>query len=99
MKLNAVLVGVASVMLLPGCAQVVQSVSGVTLDSRLIENTIEEGVLDQSGVSVVAECPDSLSGQPGDVRQCLVTDDLGNKALVDITIQNMQGFITWELRD
>lgn len=98
MKLIQIAALTGSIALLTGCTQVVQSLTDVTLDSRLIEETVEDGILEQLGYMVVAECPDSMSGEPGDVRQCLVTDEFGNNAFVDITIQNYEGFITWELR-
>lgn len=99
MHLVRIVMLTGAIPLLVGCSQVVQGLTEVTLDSRLIEQTVEEGILEQLGYAVKAECPGSMSGEPGDVRQCLVTDELGNNALVDITIQNYEGFVTWELRN
>jgi hypothetical protein len=99
MKLKNAAVLAACIPLLTGCEQVLQSVTEVTLDSALLEETIENGILEQMELYVTAECPDSLGGQPGDVRQCMVTDEFGTNAFVDITIQNYEGDITWELRN
>lgn len=90
----AIAIGLAA--LVSGCSQIGALVSGeVTIDSKLVEKTIEEGVLEQAGFEVSVECPSPMSGQVGDVRQCVVTDEFGQKAFADITIQNRDGYITW----
>lgn len=86
-------------LVLSGCTSLISGLSGeVILDTRLLEETIEEGVLDQTGLTSTATCPDSLSGVPGDVRQCTVEDDFGGIYFVDVTIQNREGDITWQVR-
>jgi len=84
-------------LLLTSCAAV-DSITGVTLDSGKVETMIEDGVLVQSDISVTATCPDPLSGQVGDTRTCSIVDDYGTVALVDITIQNSNGDIVWEVQ-
>jgi hypothetical protein len=82
---------------LTSCSTVDQ-LTGVTLDVSRVEHTIEEGVLKQADTSVTATCPDPLSGQVGDTRTCSIEDDYGNTNLVDVTIQNNNGDIVWEVR-
>ena len=85
-------------LLLTSCAAV-DAITGVTLDSPKVENMIETGVLDQSGFSVTATCPNPLSGNVGDTRTCSIEDENGTVALVDVTIQNSNGDIVWKVRD
>ena len=82
---------------LASCSAVAE-LSGVTLDVALVEENIEEGVLDQSGVSVVAICPDPLVGEVGDTRTCTIEDEYGDVEFVDVTIQNSEGDIVWQVR-
>lgn len=97
-KLTSILISLA-VLPTSGCVNVIPSVLGeVVLDTQLIEQTIEQGIWDQAGVAVTAECPSQLSGKPGDVRQCTVEDEFGQISLVDITIQNLNGDITWQVQ-
>ena len=78
--------------------QIVSQISEVNLDVAAVEAEIENGVLEQADIDVVATCPDPLSGQVGDVRTCSIEDDYGDTALVDITIQNTDGDIVWEVQ-
>jgi len=85
-------------LFLSSCAAV-DAITGVTLDGPRVENMIETGVLDQSGFSVTATCPNPLSGNVGDTRTCSIEDENGTVALVDVTIQNSNGDIVWKVRD
>jgi hypothetical protein len=82
---------------LTSCSTVDQ-LTGVNLDVARVEQTIEDGVLDQADVSVTATCPDPMTGQVGDMRTCSIEDDYGDTELVDVTIQNDQGDIVWQVR-
>lgn len=82
---------------LTSCSTVDQ-ITGVDLDVSRVEQTIEEGVLKQADINVVATCPDPMSGQVGDIRTCSIEDDYGTNGLVDVTIQNDQGDIVWQVR-
>lgn len=85
---------------LGGCAKASAVLSGeVILDPTVIEEEIESGVLEQGGFVVTAECPDPLSGKVGDTRQCLIEDEFGVTALVDVRIQNSEGYIIWEVQE
>jgi hypothetical protein len=99
-KITQVFISGFFALTLSGCAQLAPLVSGeVFLDSDLVEKTIEDGVLEQSGFYVVAECPDPMSGQVGDSRQCILTDELGSIYFVEVRIQNRDGFITWQVQE
>ena len=82
---------------LTSCSTVDQ-ITGVDLDVARVEQTIEDGVLDQADVYVTATCPDPMSGQVGDTRTCSIEDDYGDTELVDVTIQNDNGDIIWQVR-
>jgi hypothetical protein len=71
----------------------------VTLDSTKAEKYLESAVLEQAGEEVTAWCPNPLEGKVGEVRQCQVTDSTGKTYLVDITIQNTNGDISWRIQN
>ena len=82
---------------LASCSSVDQ-ITGVNLDSNRVEKMIEDGVLEQGGFTVTATCPDPMYGQVGDTRTCSIVDDSGTTALVDVTIQNQNGDVVWNVR-
>lgn len=71
----------------------------ITLDKTKVERLLETGVLEQAGEDVTAWCPNPLAGKVGEVRQCQVTDATGKTYLVDITIQNSSGDISWRIEN
>lgn len=82
---------------LTSCASVAE-LTGVSLDVARVESTIEDGVLEQGGISVVAICPDPMVGEVGETRTCSIEDEYGDTELVDVTIQNANGDIVWQVR-
>ena len=90
----------ASTLLITGCSTASSLLGGeVILNPNTIEENIKEEVLSQSGINVVVECPDPMSGQVGDSRQCLAEDDFGQTYVIDVTIQNRDGYIIWQIRE
>lgn len=69
----------------------------VALDVNLVETTIHDGVLEQSGEEVAVECPGTMAGKPGDTRNCVVTDSTGAVYFVVVTFESSKGDITWKL--
>lgn len=69
----------------------------VALDVNLVETTIHDGVLDQSGEEVTVECPSTMAGKPGDTRNCVVTDSVGAVYFAVVTFESSKGDITWML--
>ena len=99
MKKALLLGATTSIVLLSGCTTAASLISGdVILDSSVVEKNIREGVLEQSGLVIDVECPDPMSGQVGDTRQCLAQGESGESYLVDVTIQNREGYIVWEVQ-
>lgn len=85
---------------LVGCSEVAATFNGeVLLDPSKIEQNIKDGIEEQSGVTVDVECPDPMSAQVGDSRQCVARDDYGNSALVQVTVQNRDGYVIWKVLD
>ena len=82
---------------LASCSAVAE-LSGVTLDVSRVETMIEDGVLEQGGFDVVATCPDPLVGEVGDTRTCTIEDEYGDVEFVDVTIQNAEGDVVWQVR-
>jgi hypothetical protein len=99
MKKSLLIGATTSIVFLSGCSTAASLISGdVILDSSVVEENIRDGVLEQSGLVISVECPDPMSGQVGDTRQCLANDEFGNSYLVDVTIQNREGYIIWEVQ-
>lgn len=71
---------------------------GVNLDVTLVEQEIENGVLDQAGVSATVDCPDTMQGKPGETRNCIVTASDGTILKAVVTIESSNGDITWEIQ-
>lgn len=69
----------------------------VSLDVDKVETTIHDGILEQTGEDSTVECPSEMSGKPGDTRNCLVTDSIGQKFFVVVTFENTKGDISWVL--
>jgi hypothetical protein len=82
-----------------GCTEVASVVTGeVLLDSPKIEAEIEREASRQLGSRITVECPDSMSAPVGGTRQCVARDEFGGTSLVDVTVQNREGYITWQVR-
>jgi hypothetical protein len=95
MKLLAIFL---TLFLFSACAEFEAALNGeVLLDPSIVESEIEKGILEQAGIDVIAECPDPLSAQVGDSRTCTV-EYAGGVELVDITVQNTDGYFIWQLR-
>ena len=82
---------------LASCSAVAE-LTGVTLDVSRVETMIEDGVLEQGGFNVVATCPDPMVGEVGETRTCSIEDEYGDTELVDVTIQNSEGDVVWQVR-
>jgi len=68
----------------------------VNLDVSMIEQEIQSGILDQSGLAVTVACPETMQGKPGDTRNCVVTTADGTYIKAVVTIESSNGDITWE---
>ena len=82
---------------LASCSAVAE-LSGVALDVSRVETMIEDGILEQGDIIVVATCPDPMVGKVGETRTCSIEDEYGDTELVDVTIQNSEGDVVWEVR-
>ena len=69
----------------------------VSLDVDRVETTIHDGILEQTGDDTTVECPSEMLGKPGDTRNCLVTDSIGQKFFAVVTFENSKGDISWVL--
>ena len=89
-----------SALLLTGCSTAASLIGGeVVLDSKKIQDGIRKEISNQSGLNVSVECPDPMSGPVGESRQCVAEDDLGQKYVIDVTIQNRDGYVVWQVRE
>ncbi len=69
-----------------------------TLQSTLIEQQIASGISDQLGIDATVACPDSMTGSKGSTFECVATDPNGDSVIVDITVIDSVGGVTWKVR-
>ena len=72
---------------------------GTTLDSTLIEQQIARGISDQLGITAVATCPRLMVGTTGTVFQCEAVDPNGDSVIVDVTVTDNVGDVSWAIRN
>jgi len=78
---------------LAGC-----SIGTSELDIPKLEEEIGSGVLEQAGLDVSVECPDQVDIEAGKSFECEVTPaDGGAAATAEVTMEDEDGNITWEL--
>jgi hypothetical protein len=89
--------GLLLLVVLLGACQV--SVSDDTLDADKLELEVGRGIEEQTGIQVESvDCPDDVQIQAGDTFTCTVTAEDGSTAPVDVTQQDDEGNVTWEIR-
>jgi hypothetical protein len=70
----------------------------VTLDVAKVEENIRS-TLASNGFTVTVQCPSEMVGKPGETRNCLVSNDSdGTKSMAVVTIESLQGDITWVIK-
>lgn len=69
----------------------------VRYDRSTLEESIETGA-DKQGVELDAECPESISADPGESFQCAATLEDGSTLVIDVQLQNRDGEVVWSLR-
>jgi hypothetical protein len=73
-------------------------VGNVQLDEPRVEEQIRSELSTQLGVEVEeVDCPSDPSMQVGSSFRCLATGADGSTAFVTVSVQDKNGFITWEL--
>ncbi|PYF99069.1 protein of unknown function [Georgenia satyanarayanai] len=89
------LVWLASVLAYLASAGVVGMLGGVELDPATLEYEIEQGYREY-GERAVVDCPDSAIAPVGGSVSCWATFSDGSVAEGVITVENAQGWFTWQ---
>lgn len=79
----------ASVLVLAGCSS--------SIDVADLETQVQDGLAEQLGGTWTVECPDSMEIQAGLTTNCMATSDTGESIDVNITQDDDQGNVTWEV--
>jgi hypothetical protein len=74
------------------------AVADSTLNSALIEQQIASAISEELGIDSTVICPDSMTGPIGAAFECQATDMNGDSVIVDVTISDSIGDVTWEIR-
>lgn len=77
--------------LLTGC-------SSAQIDSQRVERQIKRWAEKNSGpnTQVTVECPSDIDVEPGREFHCIVSDQRGQSIGVTVTIENRDGYVTWQ---
>ena len=98
MRTKALLASAALVMaIVPTLSACSWFDTSVTLNTKSVQVTVTQGIIDQTGVTPKVTCPQEMRGHVGDKLKCTATDDAGNTATVTVTIANDKGDIAWEV--
>jgi hypothetical protein len=94
MRARSVLALVIPAVLAAGC-----SVSVGGLDPEKVEAAIVEGVREQTGIELTSvECPEDIESEAGATFICTGSDDADNSATIDVTQDDDEGNVSWNLR-
>ena len=74
------------------------SVAATSLDSALIEQQITSGISEQLGIDATVTCPGIMIGSEGSTFECDAVDSSGDSVIVDVTVTDSSGDVTWEIR-
>jgi hypothetical protein len=75
------------------------SAGGTSLDRLLVEQQITAGIMEQLDIEATVVCPEIMTGTMGTSFECVATDFNGDQVIVDVTIEDDQGNVTWEIRE
>lgn len=73
------------------------TIGGSTVDTQKAEEEIAKGIQEQTGISVTVVCPEDVEAEAGGTFTCTATDAEGNDAAVNVTQEDDEGNIQWEL--
>lgn len=79
----------AGALLLTGCS--------TTIDVSKIETSVQDGLAEQVGGEWTVTCPDSMEVQAGLTTNCMATSATGETLDVNVTQNDDQGNVTWEV--
>lgn len=79
----------AGALLLTGCT--------TTIDVASIETAVQDGLAEQVGGEWTVTCPDSMEVQAGLTTNCMATSAHGQTLDVNVTQDDDQGNVTWEV--
>lgn len=75
------------------------SVGGSDLNTDALEDEIVTGIQEQADVAVTVDCPDDIKIEEGNEFTCTAEDDQGTTHTIDITQDDDEGNVSWEVRE
>lgn len=67
------------------------------LDNDRLQQVIEQGLLNQTGVSATVSCPDNRPIQPGDTFVCTAQTEDGSNLQITVVQQDNVGNVNWNV--
>lgn len=83
-------------VLVAGCAS--GAPRGWDVDTDTLQDTLATKILEQTGVAVRVDCPDSVPLLRGDIFECTATAGDGSTSPVGVVQNDDQGNVSWELK-
>jgi hypothetical protein len=71
--------------------------SAPVLDNDRLQQVIQQGLLNQTGVSATVSCPDNRPIQPGDTFVCTAQTEDGSNLQITVVQQDNVGNVNWSV--
>lgn len=81
-----------------GGSGLVSSVAGVAIDTQAVDTQVAKGIQHQTGIRPDVQCPVSVTVRPGSSCKCPARA-AEQTVLVDVTVQNANGDIVWQVQN
>lgn len=72
--------------------------NGTVLERAKLQSDIAQWVRQKTGSAVTVNCPQDPSMSPGSKWDCLLTAPDGSTAVADVTVQDRQGDVIWQVQ-
>lgn len=98
-SIAGLIIGVLTSFILIGSAIATVSTSQFAFDVPALEADIAAGILDQSNVTMTVGCPGNPPVDRGATFTCVARDPEGVNWMIDVTVQDDQGYYVWRISE
>lgn len=96
-SIAGLVIGILTSVILIGGAIATENASQFTFDVPALEADIAAGILDQSDVTMTVGCPGNPPADQGATFTCVARDHDGVNWMIDVTVQDDQGYYVWKI--
>jgi invasion protein IalB len=87
----------APIVLTLAAAALLATACSSSIDVDSLEQQVQSGLAEQLGGTWTVQCPDSMEVQAGLTANCMATNEDGQSLNVDITQEDDQGTVSWQV--